>query len=239
MKEALYLTIQTMNDRLRWYRKLIVAMMILSLISILLAILQMAWQPLLGFLFLIPLCSIFLYLDSLLVQKWQIQIIKMWRDGQLDLTIFLNSIKTIRMFPQRMFDGMLKILPETAISMFSRSSKNPDRKVRSLMISILQIFNREQKDDMILMTLIYSFISSSIVLAGILKSWMFLLGFLLIPLAIGFNLYLRTIRRKRLKNVLLELKKHASEGFENFVDIIFQMDEKPIFGKKRHQLLNL
>lgn len=228
-----------MNDRLRWYRKLIVGMMILSLISILLAILQMAWQPLLGFLFLIPLCSIFLYLDSLLVQKWQIQILKMWRDGQLDLTIFLNSIKTVRMFRQRMFDSMLKILPENAISMLSRSSKNPDQKIRSLMISILQIFNREQKDEMILMTLIYSFISSSIVLAGILKSWMFLLGFLLIPLAIGFKLYLRTIRWKRLKNVLLELKKHTSEGFENLVDLIFQMDGKPIFGKKRHQLLNL
>lgn len=236
MKEALHLTTQTINDRLRWYRNLVIGFVGLSGVSIFLSITLKLWQPLLGFLFLIPLWGVFLSHDLHLVFKWQERILRMWIEGHLDLGIFYNSMKTIRMFPQRMYQSMLQTLPIPPI--LNYSLKKFDSNLRRIVASILQTLNQCQRDRTILVSLCYFFTFFFLVLAILLKSTIFLLGVFLGPLSLGFHFYLQTIRWRELKKYFLDIEKYKLEDSKDFIEALSQIDWRPISDKKRKQLFS-
>lgn len=235
MKEALHLTTQTINNRLRWYRNFLIGVVGSTLIFIILAIVQRSWHPLLGFLFLIPLVGIFLYLDSLLVYKWQERILTLWRDDELDLNVFYHSMATIRMFPQQMYQSMLKTLPVHP-GANSSAGFNPD--VKKILFSILQSLHRYQRDRIIFVSLCYFFIFFPAGLALTVKLKIFLLGALLGPLILGFHFCLQTIRWERLKRIFLEIKKYKLEESKEFMEIISKLDWRPISEKKREEIFS-
>jgi hypothetical protein len=170
-----------------------------------------------------------------MVNKWQERILQMWVQGDLDLSIFYNSMSTIRMFPQRMFQGMLKTLP---INPDPVASRNMSQDVRRSLAFTLQTLNRCQNDRTIFTSLSYTLSLFSVAMTVILKSWIPLLGLFLALLVMGASHWFRMIRLERLRNHLIEVKREKIDEFNNFIESAVHLDWSCIPKKKKVQFLS-
>jgi hypothetical protein len=82
--DAVDIMIRAIEDRVRLYRNLVVAVSTLSVLSILLSALFRQWLALTGLLLLVPLTGGFLFLDSRLVRQLRAGIVEMARLRSLD-----------------------------------------------------------------------------------------------------------------------------------------------------------
>ncbi len=110
-KDALHLTTRAIDRRAFHFRNLVILIVVVSLGFVVGAIVERSFQPLLGWLTMIPLCGGFLILDSYLVGRWRRIILAMWTDEALNLDDFLVSITSLRMLPKATLDSMLATLP--------------------------------------------------------------------------------------------------------------------------------
>jgi len=234
-KEALNLTTQVIEVRVKWFRNLIICVVVVALASLILALIQFSWQPLLGLILLVPLCGSFLYLDSHLVNHWQERILQMWVQEDLDLTIFYNSMSTIRMFPQRMFQGMLKTL---LINNQSIDSRNLNQEVKKSLVHTIQTISRCQNHKIVFFSFAYTFALISMALAGMLKSWLPLFGLLLFPLLLGISNWSNSLELQHLRRHFLEMNRQEKEKFKYFFEAASQLDWGSIPEKKKAQFLS-
>lgn len=170
-----------------------------------------------------------------LVNQWQEEMLKRWIDGQLDLGVFYNAMANVRMFPQRMFQGMLKMLP---IYPNPDASRNMSQDILRFLALILQTLNRCQNDRTIFTSVSFTLALLSVAMTIILKSWTPLLGLFLALLAIIVHIWFRTVRLKRLRNHFIEVKRNKNEEFNNFIQFAVYMDWGCIPKKKKVQLLS-
>ena len=234
-KEAMSLTTQAIEKRVKWFRNLIISVVAVALTSLILALIQLSWQPLMGLILFVPLCGVFLYLDSHLVNHWQERILQMWVQGDLDLTIFYNSMLTIRMFPQRMFQGMLKTL---LINNQFIDSGNLNQEVKKSLVHTIQTISCCQNHKIVFFSLAYTFALICIAMAGILKSWLPLFGILLVPLLLGMSNWFNSLKLRHLRRHFLEINRQEKEKFKYFIEAVSQLDWGSIPEKKKAQLLS-
>jgi hypothetical protein len=109
--DAIDITLRTIEDRTKQYRNLVVAVSIVSMVSIVLAVLFRQWLLLAGLIMLVPLTGRFLFFDSHLVLQWRKGILEMARLRGLDVTAFLKAISGFRHVPPNSLKAMLSTLP--------------------------------------------------------------------------------------------------------------------------------
>jgi hypothetical protein len=235
-REAMSFTTQAIEMRMKWFRNLIIGVVVVALSSLILAFIQFSFRPLWGLVLLVPLCGVFLYLDSRIVNLWQERILQMWVQGDLDLTIFYNSMSTIRMFPHRMFQGMLKTL---LINNQSIDSRNLNQEVKKSLVHTIQTISRCQNNKIVFFSLAYTFALISMAMAEMLKSWLPLFGLLLVPLLLGMNNWSNSLKLRHLRRHFLEMNRQEKEKFKYFFEAASQLDWGSILEKKKVQLLSI
>jgi hypothetical protein len=109
--DAVDLTVRTIEDRSRLYRNLVVAVGVVSVFSILMAVLFRQWIALSGVVLLVPLTGGYLFLDSRLVRRWRGGIVQMARLRSLDVVTFLKTISSFRYLPPNALNAMLSTIP--------------------------------------------------------------------------------------------------------------------------------
>jgi hypothetical protein len=110
--DAVDATFRAVEHRIKLYRNLVVAVGIVSALSILSAILFRQWFALFGFIVLVPLTGGFLALDSHLFYRWRRGILEMARLRGLDLTMFQKTVSGFRHLPPNSLKAMLSALPD-------------------------------------------------------------------------------------------------------------------------------
>jgi len=109
--DAIDITLRTIEERAELYRNLVVAICVVSVLSILMAVLFRQWMPLAGLVLLVPLTGGFLFLDSRLVRRWRAEIVEMGRSRSLDVIAFLKTISGFRHLPPNALKAMLSTIP--------------------------------------------------------------------------------------------------------------------------------
>ena len=109
--DAIDMTLRTIEDRTKLYRNLVVAVNIVSMVSIVLAALLRQWLVLAGLIMLVPLTGGFLFFDNHLVLRWRGVILESARLRGLDVTSFLKTISGFRHIPPNSLKAMLSTLP--------------------------------------------------------------------------------------------------------------------------------
>jgi hypothetical protein len=109
--EAIDMTLATFEDRGRLYRNLVVAVSLVSLGSILTALLCWRGLPLAGLIIVVPLTGAFIYLDTRRVSAWRNSVLSMCRTRGLDLALFCNTVSQLKHLPQGSLQSMLATLP--------------------------------------------------------------------------------------------------------------------------------
>jgi len=109
---AINATLRALEDRGRFFRNLIVAVVIVAGTSVLLAVIFLRWVPLFGFILLIPLVGGFLILDNRRVRCWRSEILQMFRIEAHDYSLFQKTIGGFRQLPLPIVRSMLATLPK-------------------------------------------------------------------------------------------------------------------------------
>ena len=109
---AINATLRALEDRGRFFRNLIVAVVMVAGTSVLLAVIFLRWMPLFGFILAIPLVGGFLILDNRRVRCWRSEILQMFRTEAFDYSLFKKTMAGFRHLPAGTVRSMLAMLPE-------------------------------------------------------------------------------------------------------------------------------
>jgi hypothetical protein len=109
--DAIDITVRAIENRVRLYRNLVVAVSAVSVLSILLSVLFRHLLALSGLVLLVPLTGGFLFFDSRLVRRWKAGIVEMLRLRGLDRATFLKTISGFRHLPPNALKAMLSTIP--------------------------------------------------------------------------------------------------------------------------------
>lgn len=110
-KIAIELTTQTIGKRARYYRNLIVAVVLISLSCFGCALLTWSVTPLFGSLLLFPVCGLFFLIDAKLLDGWRTQLFQSWIKKEIDFSGLRDALNAISALPKETLQGMLETLP--------------------------------------------------------------------------------------------------------------------------------
>jgi hypothetical protein len=106
-------TAQTIQRRARYFRNLVVVVVLIGLVSLAGAALQRSFAPLAGSLVVIPTCAAFFLLDHRLLDQWRNWLLRAWTTGEIDLAAFRAAIRANPALPRDTMEGMLATLPSS------------------------------------------------------------------------------------------------------------------------------
>ena len=109
--EAINVTLRTIEKRTRLYRSLLVGVWVVSLLSIVSALVLRNPTLLIGFGLLVPLAGSFFLLDCRQVGKWQEHLFNLWLGRGLRFEPYGQSMSSHPRVPPRTIEEMLSLLP--------------------------------------------------------------------------------------------------------------------------------
>ena len=115
--EAIDTTLRAIQERAGLYRNLVVAVSLVSVLSVCSAVFLRQWLALAGLIILVPLTGAYLLLDTRLLRLWRARIVEMVRSRGLDVTTFTKIISGFRQVPPNSLRVMISLLlasPELA-----------------------------------------------------------------------------------------------------------------------------
>lgn len=108
---AIDLTTRTIERRARYFRNLIVAVVVAGLVSIAWALIARSPAPLAGLALLVPLSGIFFFADNRVLDAWRAGLLDAWVARELDFSAFSAAIRANPALPKATTEGMLATLP--------------------------------------------------------------------------------------------------------------------------------
>jgi len=232
--EAIRLTTHTIQVRAMHYRNFVISVVSIAFMSMVWASITLSWRPLLGLLVLVPLCGIFLALDTSTVHRWRHQVLEMWIHDRLDLAIFTHAMTTIGPLPSHTLHGMLSTLPFTGHGLAGRPLSPATR--RGLALTV-QTLNCCQYDRTAWVTLAAAAGLTCLVWALVHWSWRPLVGGLGVVPVIALGTWCPGARFRRWQHRLYEL--HHKHGLEikDFLEIASRLEWDAVPDKKKDKLL--
>src|SRR5215471_15321706 len=110
-KVAIDQTTRAIDRRATCYRNLIVAVVLISLVSLDWAVFTWTISPLAGFFLLIPTCGGSFWFDARLVNAWRSHLFAQWVQKNIDFCAFCHAVGAIPTLPQNTLQSMLATLP--------------------------------------------------------------------------------------------------------------------------------
>jgi hypothetical protein len=229
IREVVRFTANTINARMSYFKKLIISIVVIILASATWSVIQISWQPLLGLVLLVPLCGIFLCLDTYLIGRWQHQILGMWTQGSLNLGIFFDTMAKIRTLPLHTLNGMLATIP-TVDDLLIENDISLD--IRNALLATLQIINHCQIDRIIFATIACALGLGSLAFAVILWSWFPLPGLLSVIATVIIGRWLSFFRFRRLMQQISTINLQDAD-IKTFVNLAAQLEWGSITDKQK------
>jgi hypothetical protein len=176
-KDAIDLTIQTIGKRARYYRNLIVVVVVTGLCSFVWAVANRSLTPLLGILLLVPACSLYFFFDARLLNHWRTRLFESWVKKEIDFRGLRDAITGVSMLPKNTLESMLTTLPNTKDILAEQSIPSSTREAIVASITAKYII---RLDAIAFQVTGFILVAGSIILASALSIWQPLLGVTLV-----------------------------------------------------------
>jgi len=228
-------TIRVINSRATSFRNLVVAVVLVSLSSMIWALVTWTLTPLVGFLLLLPLCGLFFFLDSRLLNTWQSQLFAGWARGELDFQGFRAAVEAIPTLPKDTLQGMLGTLP-SAGDLITEQRLSPS--TRDAIATVVTAIHACYSDALALKVVGYTIVGGSLIVAVVLRTRQPLLGIAIITL---FPLVQKRLRRWRLtrsRERTLAAPQQPDFDYKKFVELVACLPWEPISASEREAFLD-
>jgi hypothetical protein len=195
-RDAIDYTTKTIETRARYFRNLIVAVVTLTLISILWAVVTRTISPLAGILLVVPVCGLFFFLDAKLLDAWRSQLLEAWIEKGIDFRALREAVTGVPMLPKGTVQGMLATLPAAGDLVTEQQiSSNTREGVAAAVAGVHSC----QSDTLALKAVAAAIVSGSMVIAATLRNWEPLLSSLAVLLLPIFGTWLKRRRIEKVK----------------------------------------
>jgi hypothetical protein len=185
--------------RAKYYRNLVVGVVLLGLASVGGALWLQTLPPLSFALLLIPCCGLFYYLDAALVSGWRSRLLTDWERGEIDLSALLEALRATPTLPKETLIAMLRSLPIATTLQIERTVPLKSRNAVAALIKAIH----SARADLLALRIVASFVAVVAAIGAILlKTWYFLAC---IAIMLPLPLLARWAKRVRLRRALGEV----------------------------------
>jgi hypothetical protein len=232
LKAAIQLTTGTIDRRAALFRNLVIGVVGLIFIPGLWALIQWSWVPLTGLFGIVPLCVVFFCMDIKKIAQWQDKILAAWRQGELDLDLFSQTLATLRTLPPGTLNAMLATLPTQTVS---ESGQPLSDTTKSIVSRTLKTINQCQFDRTAMIGMAASFGLAALVAALILWRWYPVV--IIIGSVICFPVYrwLQWFRLNKLRDKIVDLENEPDQ--EVLPEILSKLNWGSICEKRKNRWL--
>jgi len=228
-------TTSAIDQRVRYYRNLIVAVVVVILGFVVWAVFAWAWRPLLGCFFLFPICGVYFFLDGQLLQSWRAQLLEPWCKRELDFLVFQPAIEAVPGLPPESLRSMLATLPFSDSWLVEHDLSSSTRKAIAIVRTLL---HASRSDVLMSKTLSVTLIVGALVLLTTLWRWEPLLGILFGFLFFWLRPVWRSWRVKRCREDLRVAQNHPDFDQAQFQAFLSPLSWSPLSEREKEKLLN-
>jgi hypothetical protein len=231
---AINQTTQTINGRATYFRNLIVAVVVVGLGSSLWALVAWVLSPLAGFFLLLPICGVFFFLDSRLLNQWRSQFLQGWARGELDCYSFRAAVGAVPTLPKDTLQSMLATLPLAGDLV---SEQRITRGTREAVVALVTTIHACQSDMTALRAAGFTIAGVSLMAAVLLWMWQPLCGMVAVT---ALPLLHKWMRQRRLKSLMaraLVACRRADFNYENCLALIARLDWNPVASSEKDAFL--
>jgi|APLak6261659701_1056019.scaffolds.fasta_scaffold00012_12 hypothetical protein len=216
-RNAIDLTTQTIDKRARYYRNLVVAVVLTSLVSIGWATMTWSLSPLSGLLLIFPISILFFFMDARLLNQWRSQLFQSWSKKDIDFCGLSHAVNAIPILPKDTLQGMLATLPIADNISAEQVITSSTREAIAASIAADHI---NQSDALAFKVTGFAMVVGSLILSLALSIWLPLLGITVISILPLLQKWTRGWRlRKSSEKVLIAQQKpdFNQEKYAQFV----------------------
>ncbi len=230
------LTSEILIARTKCYRRLVVAISIISLASMCVVIATMSLWPSALVLFLIPAYSIFLVCDNSKLNMWRSQVVEAWKSKSIDLNALRQAITANKGLSQQILQGMLEALPDAGDLVTEQSVSVSTREA---MADALMVRDNNLRSKLICKALLYTTVVATIVSAVFVKAWILLSALIIAPMMLIMCNWLD--RRKISKAIDKVSNYRKSNDFDHatYIKILETVNWQGIASRDRQRLRSL
>jgi hypothetical protein len=191
---AIVQSITTIDTRARYFRNLVVAVVVLTVGSMGWAVVTWTFSPLAGLLLLLPVGGLFFVLDAKLLNDWRSRLLDAWVKKEIELRGFCDAVSAIPTLPKESLQNMLASLPSVGDLPRELSSST-----REAIAALMRMMHACESDATALKASAFAIVTGSLITAGILWMWQPILGITILAM---FPLLRKWLRRRRLEVVM-------------------------------------
>lgn len=224
-RNAIDFTTATINKRAKLYRNLIIAVSFAGIAFIAFAVISWSLIPLVGIIFLVPCCGMYLWLDGNLLNQWRYKLLKDWNIGEIDFRALRDAIAGISILPKNTVESMMAMLPYAGDLVAEQGIHPSTRNAIALLINMIHTCRTDQ---LFFKTVGYTVVGSLILVSAVFWVWQPLLGVVII---IPMQIFIKWIRAHRINATtgrLVAAKQQSDVDLDQLNEIIFEMDCAPI-----------
>jgi hypothetical protein len=193
-------TTDTIDRRARYFRNLIVAVVMVGLGSLGWTVVSRNFSPLAGLLLLLPLCGLFFFLDAELLDNWRSHLLEAWVKKDIDFQAFCDAVNAVPKLPKETLGSMLATLPSAPDLV---AEQRVSSSTREGVAAAVAGSHASQSDAVALKAAAAAIVSGAVIVALASRSWE--------PLSGGLATLLLPILGKWLKRRRIEaVKKRTS-----------------------------
>ena len=202
----------TIVQRARLYKRLVIGVSLGSLLVIGLALGLRSLLPLLGWLLLPTLVLLHRGLDLRAVHRWRMQAVQRWADGRVQLDLLARTLRSVPALPAATVEGMLESLPPWR-------TPAPPESIRHACAQAQQRLGLAAETALQLRALAWTVAASAVVLAWRTGQLPWLAG---LPLALLLPAAWRAWARRRLRQALEPLRAPADSAGQRLAELNWQ-----------------
>jgi hypothetical protein len=180
---ALDLTAHTIHRRIRYFRNLIVAVVIVGIVAIVWALLARSAAGLVEAAVLVPLCGLFFVADYRALDAWRTELLASWVAWDIDFAALSAAIRANPSLPRHTTEGMLATLPTVGDLAEEQQMATSTRE--AIAAEVISRY-RSASDAMVLKTAASALVACALIGAVVMRGWTplwVLLGLTFLPIA--------------------------------------------------------
>jgi hypothetical protein len=229
---AILQTITTIDTRARYFRNLVVVVVVLTVGSMGWAAVTWTSSPLgAGLLLLFLAWGFFFFLDAKLLKDWHSRLLDAWVKKDIELRGFCDAVSAIPTLPKKTLQSMLATLPSAGDPQTEQRTSSSTREAAAALMTAMHAC---ESDAMALKATGFVIATGLLITAGILWMWQPILGITVLAV---FPLLRKWLRRRRLRALEeTTVTARAKPDFSNatYGELVANLPWRPISpGEKR------
>ncbi|TFG37660.1 MAG: hypothetical protein E4H46_01340 [Desulfobacterales bacterium] len=218
-------TTQTIDMRAKYYRILVIAVVLVSLVSIIWSLIAWAWSPLACCFSLIPVCGFYFSFDNRLLNHWQSRLLDSWSNREIDFHAFSSAVSAISTLPEGTVQGMLATLPQAG-DLLAEQKVSPS--TRQAVAALFTTKYACRSDMLALKTVASTIVAVSVIVSIGYRMWQPLLGMMaviVIPLAQN---RMKAWRFKKMKEKIAKVSRQPDFNKEKYLEYVDDLSWAPL-----------